>query len=425
MSQPIVMPDLGSGTDAGTLINWLKQVGDSIKEGDIIAEVETDKATVEVPANIGGTIIELVGNPGDALATGSVIGQVGEAGEKAAAPAQEAPAKTEAAKPAEQPAAPATPAASNGKVAAEAAPSAPADGNLPDGVRVSPLARRIAFEKGLDLRTVKGTGPGGRIVKEDVINLQAPAARPAAVGSSLGAPTYGEIPTQDVELIDVTRIRATIARRMVDSKQQVPHFYVTSEIDVAALLDLRKQLNANLDDEHKISVNDLIVKATALTLRKFPNLNSHFYGDKIVRHKRINIGIAVALPDGGLMNVVSPDADKASLSTIAADNKAKIARARDRKVKPDDVQGSTFTVSNLGAFDVNHFSAIINPPEAGILAIGSARKIPVVKEDGSIGVGNRMNVTISVDHRVSDGAEAAQYLQAFKQLIENPMQLVV
>ena len=188
---------------------------------------------------------------------------------------------------------------------------------------------------------------------------------------------------------------------------------------------LRKQINAGLDDAHKVTVNDLIVKATALALRDFPNLNSHFYGDKIARHKRINIGIAVALPQGGLINVVAKDADKVSLGTLAQKNKEMIAAVREGKVKPDDISGSTFTVSNLGAYGVEHFLAIINPPEAGILAIGNAAKVPVVKEDGTLGVGNRMKITISVDHRVSDGAEGAQYLQKLKALIESPMQLLL
>lgn len=220
-------------------------------------------------------------------------------------------------------------------------------------------------------------------------------------------------------------MRARIASRMIESKQQIPHFYVTTDIDVDALLKLRKQINEGLDEASKVTVNDLIVKAAALTLKQFPNLNTHYYGDKLVRHKRINIGIAVALPNGGLINVVAKDADKVSIGTLSARNKEMIARARENKIKPDDIQGSTFTVSNLGAYDVDHFIAIINPPEAGILAIGSARKVPVVNEDGSIGIANRMKVTVSVDHRVSDGAEGAQFLQAFKKLVENPMALLL
>ncbi len=305
------------------------------------------------------------------------------------------------------------------------------DENLPDGLKASPVARAIARERNIDLRQVQGTGPGGRIIKADVEAWQPPVAQAQptaispAVTPTLGAQQFGELPSgPDVEIIDTTKIRTRIARRMIDAKQQTPHFYLTSEMDVEALLDFRKQINAGLDDAHKISVNDLIVKATALTLREFPNLNTHYYGDKLVRHKRINIGIAVALPGGGLVNVVAKDADRLSLSALAQLNKEMIGRAREGKVKPDDIQGSTFTVSNLGAYDVEHFLAIINPPEAGILAIGTALKIPVVKPDGTLGVGNRLRVTISVDHRVSDGAEGAQFLQAFKKYIEAPMRLI-
>ncbi|MFN8528354.1 MAG: dihydrolipoamide acetyltransferase family protein [Anaerolineae bacterium] len=427
MSDAIKMPDLGSGTEEGTLLNWLKKVGDKINAGDVIAEVESDKATVEIPASASGTIIQLIGQPGETLKVGAVIGYVGAAGETPSAEDASAAPLPAAAEPTQ------TPAQTAVAQATPAAPVAEVDGNLPDGVKASPVARRLAAEKKIDLKLIKGSGPNGRIVREDVENFK-PSAAPAAPAQAAPAmtpmvtpaPTYGALPTgEDVEILDISRLRTTIARRMVDSKQQVPHFYVTTQVDVSALLDLRKQLNAPLDDEHKISVNDLVIKAAALTLRKFPNLNSHFYGDKIVRYKRINIGIAVALPDGGLMNVVAKDADKISLGAMAVQNKEMIARARERKVKPDDVQGSTFTVSNLGAYDVDVFSAIINPPEAGILAVGSAQKIPVVKDDGSIGIANRMKVTISVDHRVSDGAEAAQYLQAFKKLVESPMQLLI
>ena len=224
------------------------------------------------------------------------------------------------------------------------------------------------------------------------------------------------------DIVECLRIAQMIERH---GELFINRVYTPAEIDVNALLDLRKQLNADLDDDHKISVNDLVVKATALTLRAYPNLNTHFYGDKLARYKRIHIGIAVALPAGGLINVVAKDADKISIGALSAMNKAMIARAREGKIRPDDVQGSTFTVSNLGAYDVNHFVAIINPPEAGIMAIGTASKVPVVLPDGTIGVGNRMKATLSADHRVTDGAEGAQFLQAFKRLIEMPMKLLI
>lgn len=429
MAQEIVMPDLGSGIEEGILINWLKQPGDTINDGDVIAEVETDKATVEVPVNVSGTIVELKGKAGDSLAVGSVIGYVGEAGESAPSGGQQqaAPAPSNGGGQTTQAQQAPTPAAT--KQEETRFEPAEADGNLPDGVRASPVARKMAQERGINLQSVQGSGPQGRIVKADIEGYQAPAAQPAkqaAAPSGIAAPSYGKLPEgPDVEIIETSKLRTRIANRMVESKQQVPHFYVTTEMDTAAMIALRKQINADLDDEHKVTVNDLIVKAAAVTLRDFPNLNTHYYGENLVRYKRINIGIAVALPQGGLINVVAKDADRVPLSQMAATNKAMIARAREGKLKPDDMAGSTFTVSNLGAYDVDHFIAIINPPEAGILAIGSAKTIPIVGEDGSLTTGSRMKVTISVDHRVSDGAEGAQYLQRFKHIIEHPMLLLV
>jgi pyruvate dehydrogenase E2 component (dihydrolipoamide acetyltransferase) len=413
MAEQLMMPKLGFDMAEGTLINWTVGVGDTVNKGDVIAEIETDKATIEIEAQAGGTILKLLAEPGDVLPVGSAIGYVGEEGEgvpeDGAAPAQE-----EAAPEPEAAEAPKAGAAEPEKAAA--APPSGEDSEFPGAV--------------------KGSGPGGRIVKKDVEDFpveEAPAApvagdAPRAAAPSLAAgPTYGELPTgPDVEVIDIGKLRRRIGARMIQAKQQIPHFYVTSEIDVTELLDLRARLNANLvDPDQKISVNDLVIKAAALTLRQFPNLNTHFYGDKLVHHKRIHIGIAVAMPEGGLMNVVARDADKTALGTMAAQNRDMIARARDGKVRPDDVEGSTFSVSNLGPFDVEHFAAIINPPEAGILAVGSARKVPVVLDDDSIGLAMRMKATISVDHRVSDGAEAAEFMKAFKDLLESPMRLLM
>lgn len=443
MAEPIIMPKLGFDMAEGTLINWTVQIGQAIKKGDVIAEIETDKATIEIETTVEGTVLQLLAEPGDVVAVGSPIGYVGAEGEappEGAAPAKAAPVAEEPAPVAPAPVAQAAPAPAAG--VAEAG----GDGLL----KISPIARRLADERGIDPRRVKGTGPGGRITKKDIESFpigEAPAAPLAAAAPAPPKaapavpatppippeatrptmPTFTEIPSgPDVEIIPLSRIRARIGQRLVESKQFVPHFYVTSDIDVAAALALRAQLNASISDEAgKISVNDLIVKAAALALRRFPNLNSHYYGDKLVRHKRINIGIAVALPEGGLVNVTSYDADKASLGTMAANHRDMITRAREGKVKPHEIEGSTFSVSNLGPFDVDHFSAIINPPEAGILAVGSAKKVPVVLEDGTLGVGMRMKATISVDHRVSDGVEAAEFMQALKELLENPMRLLI
>jgi pyruvate dehydrogenase E2 component (dihydrolipoamide acetyltransferase) len=442
MAEPIIMPKLGFDMAEGTLVTWTVEVGQSIKKGDVVAEIETDKATIEIEATVEGTVLQLLAGAGDVVAVGAPIGYVGEPGERVpegAAPAKAVPAQPEPAQPEPVEVTVSAPAAAP-------AASAPARG---DGgfVKASPIARRLAEERGIDLSRISGTGPGGRIVKKDVEDFptgEAPAAPVPAAPSKVAPtappapaipaevvrptmPTFTEIPSgPDVEIVELSRIRARIGQRLVESKQFVPHFYVTSDIDIAAALDLRQQLNATIDDpEAKISVNDLIVKAAALALRQFPNLNSHYYGDKLVRHKSINIGIAVALPEGGLVNVTSYDADKTSLGTMAITHRDMIQRARAGKVKPREIEGSTFSVSNLGPHDVDHFIAIINPPEAGIIAVGSAKKVPVVLEDGTLGVGMRLKATISVDHRVSDGVEAAEFMKLFKELLEHPMRLLI
>jgi pyruvate dehydrogenase E2 component (dihydrolipoamide acetyltransferase) len=427
----------------GLLLNWLKDVGDSVKSGDVIAEFEADKATIEVEASVAGVLTELRLDVGEEAAEGDVIALIGDAGEAPAAAtdtdgnssssqAEPQPAATtESAAQAQQP-------SGNGQRVA----ATTADGR----VKASPLAKRVAQDKGVDLWQVSGSGPGGRIVKADVENFTpsaapatpAPTSAPAPAASAQGIhiaddpapmlkPTYGKLPANEneIDVQDVSRMRRAIANATINSKQMIPHFYVSMTMDVGPLLALRKQLNAALADEGiKISVNDMVVKATALTLRQYPNLNSHYYGDKIVRHKRINVGISVALPNNGLINVVSHDADKLSLSEMAVKHKAMFERAREGKVKPDDTRGATFTVSNLGPFNVDFFSAIINPPEAGIIAVGTAKPTPVVLQDGSFGTANLMTITISVDHRVSDGAEGAQWLDTLRHMIENPMRLL-
>lgn len=413
----------------GMLLNWLKEAGDAVKAGELIAELEADKATVEVEAPADGVIVELRAQVGDELTEGTVIALIGEAGEagqeKPAAEEKPAARKEEAAEERKEEAVKqeeTAAAKSNGRGA-----SVTEEGRI----RASPLARNVAAERGIDLSQVPGSGPGGRIVRADVEGFKpgekAPSPAEAAPAAAAGRATWGELPQgEDVEIIEVSRMRRAIADNTGLSKQQVPHFYVTIDVDMEPLLALRKELNTSLEDEGvKISVNDMIVKAAALALRKFPNLNSHFYGDKIVRHKRINIGMAVALPNNGLLNVVSKDADRTSLSVMAVQNKEMIDRARENKPRGADLKGSTFTISNLGPYGVLDFSAIIVPPEAAILAVSTAQRVPVVKEDGSIGVGNIMRATISVDHRVSDGAEGAQFMFYLKELLENPMRLLV
>ena len=392
----------------GLLINWLKEVGDAVSAGDIIAEFEADKATVEVEAGSAGEVLELRAEPGDELGEGTVIAIIGGSGEvPAPAAASEAPSAS-------------APAAGNG------AGITAASG---ERVKASPLARRIAADKGIALNQVTGTGPGGRIVKADIENFTAAPQLPplpAAPGApAAGQATWGSLPTADVEVTPLSRMRRAIADGTIRSKSNTPHFYVTVQADVEPLLALRAEINAALAERGiKVSVNDMLIKALALTLRAFPNLNTHYYGDRFVRHERVNIGIAVALPENGLVNVVCHDADTVPLSAMAVANKAMYERARAGRIKPDDIRGATFTISNLGPFDVVDFSAIISAPEAGILAVSSARRLPVVLADGSLGVGSRMNMTVSVDHRVSNGAEGAQFLNHLRGLLEHPLRLL-
>lgn len=406
----------------GLLLNWLKEVGDSVSAGDVIAEFEADKATVEVESPADGVLSETLIDIGDEVDEGTVIARIGDSvassGNGNGVPAKEASAPVAGAKSAS------VPASNNGTA------SRTEDGR----VKASPLAKKIADDKGIDLGVIAGSGPGGRIIKADVENFNPAQAKPvtptASAPSANVAPayqSYGKLPEgDDVEIIDVNRMRKAIAKGTITSFNTTPHFYVLLETDMEALLKLRKELNIQLEAQGiKISVNDMIVKATALTLKLFPNLNSHYYGDKTVRHKRINVGIAVALPDNGLINVVSPDADKTSLSAMAEYHKMMFTSVRDGKIKHEYIENGTFLVSNLGAYGVESFSSIIDPPQSGALAVGASRKIPVVLEDGTIGVGTRMKVSLSVDHRISDGAEGAQFLAYFKELIENPMRLLV
>ena len=399
----------------GLLINWLKDVGDTVSASDIIAEFESDKATVEVEAGSSGELLELRAEPGDELGEGTVIAVIGAAGEVTAPVPAEAP--TEAAETGSEMA------VNGGRLITNGA-NLTADGRIV----ASPLARRIAADKGIDLSRVQGTGPGGRIVKADVEQLTATPKLPplpATPPVTAGQPTWGKLPNEDVDMFPLSRMRRAIADGTVRSKSNTPHFYVTVEADVEPLLALRAEINHALAERGiKVSVNDMLIKALALTLRDFPNLNTHYYGDRFVQHKRINIGIAVALPENGLLNVVCHDADTAALSEMAVMNKAMYERARSGRVKPDDIRGATFTISNMRPFNIKDFSAIISAPEAGILAVSSSQRVPVVLADGTLGVGTRMNMTLSIDHRVSNGAEGAAFMNHLRALIENPLRLL-
>jgi pyruvate dehydrogenase E2 component (dihydrolipoamide acetyltransferase) len=422
MADIVTMPKLGFDMAEGTLIRWAKKEGDKVEKGELLAEIETDKATVEVESQYSGVVLKHLVTEGTSVPVNKPIAAVGAAGETVdVAAVSGAPAKKEAAPKAEaKPVAETKPAAT--QTSAPAQKTAPVqvasngNGHLPDGLRASPLARKVAAERGVNLRGVRGSGPQGRIVKRDVESAKAGGGPlPGLQFANLGpAPADQRVP--------LTKLRAAIGRRMVQSRQEVPHFYVTHEYDVDRLLDAREQANALLEGSgEKLSVNDFIIKAAALTLRQFPNLNAKLDGDAVLQFGQVNIGVAVAV-DNGLLVVVCRDADRKPLRQISQEVKQMAERVRSGKVSPEDIEGSTFSLSNLGMYDVFEFTAIINPPEAAILAIGSAQQVPVVK-NGQIAVGNRMRATISIDHRVSDGAEGARYLQAMAAYLENPVSL--
>ena len=414
MAETITMPKLGFDMAEGTLVRWVKNEGENIHKGDVLAEIETDKATVEVESSASGVVRKLLVDQGAVVPIGAPIAIVGSADEAISEPATSKPVTSEPVG-SEQKAGPAVSAPPAPPKAAPVAQALVAPRTGP--VKASPLAKQMAREAQVDLSRVRGTGPGGRVVRKDI------EAALASVQSPVASVQSAVIVSREDELIVPSRLRQIIARRMAEAKQTVPHFYVAHEYKMDALLSIRAQYNAILPEDEKTSVNDFVVKAAALTLREFPNLNSAMQGDKVLRHGAVNIGVAVAVK-GGLLTVVCKDADQKPLRQISVEVKAMAGRARLGKVHPEDIEGSTFSVSNLGMFDVENFAAIINPPEAGILAIGSAREVPVV-DSGEIKVGWRMKATISVDHRVSDGAEGAQFMQALAKYLEEPLRLLV
>jgi pyruvate dehydrogenase E2 component (dihydrolipoamide acetyltransferase) len=418
------MPKMGFDMAEGSLVEWVKQEGDPVAEGDVLAIIETDKANVEVTAFKAGVLRKILVGAGSIVPVGKEIAVIGTADEDIGALIG-AEAAAEAAGPAPAAAPAAAPEAALPTAAVEPPAAAVAE---PGRLLASPVARRMADELGIDLRQVRGSGPGGRIIKED---LEAFVREPAQVAPAPAAPVPSAAiaPSQvpggveyAVEL--VSPIRKTISRRMTESKQQFPHFYITMGVDMEAAMALRQQLNAALPEDDKISVNDLVVKAAALALRQFPHLNASLVGDEIHLHRRVNIGIAVAL-DNGLITTVVKDCDRKPLARIAREAKAMVGRAREGRLQADDMVGGTFTISNLGMYGVDEFAAIINPPQAAILAVSAVRRVPVVDGAGNLVAGTRMKVTISADHRVTDGAEAASFLQALKAVLEQPVRLVL
>jgi pyruvate dehydrogenase E2 component (dihydrolipoamide acetyltransferase) len=440
----VVMPKLSEAMETGKLIKWLKKEGDRVQGGDIIAEIETDKADVEMEAFGGGVLRKVLLQPGDRAPVGALIaviaepdddisallaGAAGASGEPAPVAAAGAPSPPRATVPAD-----ATPPARPALVSAaprepSAVPPSPPAAAPPDAgdterVRVSPLARRIAAQAGVDLRLIQGSGPGGRIVRRDV-EAALGRARPAEAAPAAAAPrpALGRVAEgPEYEDVALTSIRAAIARRMVLSKAPVPHFYVTSEVAMDRAWELRDQLN-QLEGEPRISVNDLVVRACAIALGAHPGVNASLQGDAVRLHRRAHIGIAVAL-DEGLITPVLRDCDGKSLAQIAIEGRDLVERARARKLRANELSGATFSISNLGMFDVVDFSAIINPPEGAILAVGAVRQVPVATPAG-VGIGRRMHVTLSCDHRVMDGAMGARFLRSIKRLLEEPLRLLI
>lgn len=427
MATKVFMEALSPTMEEGRLVKWLKGEGDAVKNGDVLAEVETDKAIMELVARGEGVLRKRMIEEGATTPVGTVIGVI-------AAPDEDIAALVGAggAAPKEAPSAPAAPAAPAGGPPpkseskppaatppdrATAPPTTPSPQPAPPPAapasrpRSSPLARRLASERGLDLSAVQGSGPAGRIIKRDIESApQAPLPPPP---SSLSA-NYTDLP--------LTQIRKTIARRLAESLGPIPTFYLTAEFDMERVAEMRAAM-AELGPEYKVSFNDIVLKAVATALAQHPECNAHWLGDAIRQFHRVHLGMAVAI-DEGLITPVLFDADQKGLREISAESKELAARARERRLKPEEYTGATFSVSNLGMFGIDHFTAIINPPEAGILAIGGIEPRPIENPDGTITFRRRMKVTMSCDHRVIDGATGAKFLQTLRRLVENPLMLV-
>ena len=442
----ILMPALSPTMEKGNLAKWLKKEGDKVKSGDVIAEIETDKATMEVEAVDEGTVARIVVPAGtEGVKVNALIAVLAADGEDVATAAKGngAAAPASAAK-AEAPA-PAAPVAAPAPAAAPAAPAAPtAPAAAGDGKRVfsSPLARRLAREAGIDLSAIAGTGPYGRVVKKDVETAVSggtakPAAAPAAAQAPAAAPLAKGMSEDAVlklfepgsyELVPHDGMRKTIAKRLQESKQTIPHFYVSVDCELDALLALRAQLNAAAPEKdgkpvYKLSVNDMVIKALALALRDVPDANVSWTDTNMVKHKHADVGVAVSIP-GGLITPIVRQAELKSLSAISNEMKDLGKRAKERKLKPEEYQGGTTAVSNMGMMGVKNFAAVVNPPHATILAVGAGEERVVVKNKEMV-VANMMTVTLSTDHRCVDGALGAELLGAFKRYIENPMGMLV
>lgn len=398
----ITMPRLSDTMEEGVIISWHKQVGEQVTTGELLLEIETDKATMELEAYDDGVLERILVAEGERVPIGTPIGMIGD-GSGTAEPEPRSQAAPDSAPPVAEPAAVPVPAP-----------------RTEDKPKASPLARKVARENGVDLTTVTGSGPNGRIIRADVEAAPADPAAPAPARHAASAPAV----TGDVEEIPLTTVQRVAAKRLTESKQQAPHFYLTSAIDVTDLLEFRATLNETLQAAggKKVSVNDLIVRAVATALRANPTVNVSFAGDKLLRHKRINLGVAVAIPAGLVVPVIH-DADRKGVSEIAGETREKAERARDGKLRADEMSGGTFTISNLGMYGIEQFAAVINPPEAAILAVGATTdEVRVV--DGEFTARKIMRVTLSADHRAVDGATGAVFLQQLTDLLEHPLRIV-
>jgi len=426
MAEVVYMPKLSDTMTEGVVAAWTKKVGDTVKAGEVLAEIETDKATMEFESFFDGVLLHIGVETGKAAPVNSVLAIIGQAGEdisaalaNAAAGAPGATTSTPEPTPAPAPEVASAPAPVEAPVTAPtpAPVAAPvvATSNTSDRVFASPLAKKLASERGIDIQAVAGTGENGRIVKRDVDHYvpYTPASKPAAAVSNTGQVSYYDEP--------ISQMRKTIARRLAESKFTAPHFYLTLDIDMSNAIATRKSLNSL--DGVKVSFNDMVIKAVAMALRQHPTVNSAWMGDFIRRNEHVNIGVAVAVDEGLLVPVVR-FADNKGLTQISAEVREFAQKAKDKKLQPSDWEGNTFTISNLGMFGIESFTAIVNPPDSCILAIGGIKEVPVVK-NGQVVPGSVMKVTLSCDHRVVDGASGASFLQTFKTYMEQPAAMLL
>ena len=412
----VIMPKMGDGMEEGTLLEWLKKEGDAVKAGEIIGNIQTDKATLELEAPGSGVLTGILIKEGETVPVGQAIAALLKDGEKlpggwgGASSGKEASAgkESQAVEAIDESKAPSKSQSPAAKMADDAAKS-----SSDDRIKASPLAKKVAKELGVDIASVSGTGPGGRIVEKDV--------KAAATVKTADKVATVSVPLAEDQTIQLNRLRQITAKRTTESKQQVPHFYVTVEVDVEKILALREMFEA--EESGKVSINDFVVKACALALRDMPQVNSAFQGTTLLQHGGVHVGIAVALDDGLTVPVVQ-NADQLSLRAISAKVKDLARRAKDNKLSLDELSGSTFSVSNMGMLDVDNFLAIINQPNSAILAIASVRKKVVATDEDEIEIRSRMNITCSFDHRVADGAVGAKFINVVKAYLENPTRLL-